>query len=981
MLPSLSRYRIIDKLGAGGMGEVYLAEDTRLHRKVALKFLPTQFTTDPGRVQRFEKEARAASALNHPNILTIHEIGEVDGAHFIATEFVEGMTLRWRMSYEGLSLIEALDIAIQVAAALAAAHAVGIVHRDIKPENLMLRQDGYLKVLDFGLAKFTESQPPAAGSPSLTQMLTQTEPGMAMGTTPYMSPEQARGLQVDARTDIWSVGIVLYEMVAGRVPFKGETRNDIMAAILKTEPPPITVYMPTAPAELRRIITKALMKDRDQRYQTVNDLLLDLKSLKRAQELAAEKPHFGPPTGTEYTTMAHDAQTVMLENTTAQEVGASTKPQTEIRQTRLIAAPWLWLAAAFTALIVIALVWYSLRPRTEPEANLLATLATAQLVSWKSDLGEDLSNWARFSPDGKFIAFSSTRSGSSGIWVKQLSGGEAITSKRDKWTDFSPLWSPDGQQIAFLSNRGDQSGIWSMPTLGGTPMLLKSLGSRSQGLVAWSKDGKTIYFELNQNLYGLDVASKQTEALTNFAASSFALREFSLSPDNERIAYTDKQDEENDIWVMPLHGGQPVRLTNDRAEDNAPVWHPDGKRIIYSSVRNGVKQICVAYLDARSPVQITSGDNNQQVLDVSSDGAKILYSTARDESDIWGVKLDSGKEFQLTSDSGVELWPDVAPDSANIAYQASRATSVGANLFNCLILTQPTTPDSQQLQLATDGIEPRWSPDGSQLAFLRADKSLINLWTVRTTGGDAKPLTTGGILFGGFSLLPYNRFQTQDYQWSPDGRYLVYCAQRSDIANLWQVAADGSSTVQLSNNADPSLFFFNPIWSPDGQRLAWLALDAKKNSWAVWLRAAEKSAPIFQSNSVLRLVGWSATGQDLLVKSLEGTDDTSTTLSDVNLFALPLTGAAPRPIARLKAAFVHNTQLSPDRKEIAFAARQDGEGSLQVIPASGGNARKIISSNDARVYFSNLTWSPDGKTLYYSKQANWRVISMIDHFK
>ena len=264
------------------------------------------------------------------------------------------------------------------------------------------------------------------------------------------------------------------------------------------------------------------------------------------------------------------------------------------------------------------------------------------------------------------MAFSSTRSGSSGIWIKQLSGGEAITSKRDKWTDFSPLWSPDGQQIAFLSNRGDQSGIWSMPTLGGTPMLLKSLGSRSQGLVAWSKDGKTIYFELNQNLYALDVAAKQTAALTDFAALSFALREFSLSPDNERIAYTDWQDEEKDIWVMPLRGGQSVRLTHDRAEDNAPVWHPDGKRIIYSSVRNGVKQICVAYLDARPPLQITSGDNNQQVLDVSSDGAKILYSTARDESDIWGVKLDSGKEFQLTSDSGVELWPDVAPDSANI---------------------------------------------------------------------------------------------------------------------------------------------------------------------------------------------------------------------------------------------------------------------------------------------------------------------------
>jgi Tol biopolymer transport system component len=981
MLPSLSRYRIINKLGAGGMGEVYLAEDTRLHRKVALKFLPAHFITDAGRVQRFEKEARAASSLNHPNILTIHEIGEDDGAHFIATEFVEGMTLRRRMTAGRLSLMEALEIAIQVAAALQAAHAVGIIHRDIKPENLMLRQDGYVKVLDFGLAKFTESQPPIDGSLLPTQPLTQTEPGLIMGTTPYMSPEQLRGVKVDARTDIWSLGIVLYEMVAGHLPFKGETRNDCMASILKTEPPPITFYAPAAPAELRRIITKTLMKDSAQRYSTVNHLLLDLKSLKRTKEVTDEKQPFGASFANEHTTVAHDAQTVVIENTTAQEAGAPTKPQTRGLRTRIFAARRLWLAVLFTALLVAVWVWSPWQARNEPEANLLASLATTQLVSWKSDLGEDVSNWARFSPDGKLIAFSSTRSGSSDIWIKQLSGGEPITSKRDKWTDFSPIWSPDGQQIAFLSDHDDQTGIWTMPAFGGTPTPLKPLDNRSQSLVAWSKDGKTIYFELNQNLYALDVASKQTEPLTNLAAARFALREFSLSPDEERLAYTDWQDQQKDIWVMPIRGGQAVRVTNDRAEDNAPVWHPDGKRIIYSSLRNGVRQICVAYLDARPPVQITSGDNHHEVLDVSKDGAKILYSTTRDESDIWGVKLDSGKEFQLTSDIGVELWPDLSPDGATVAYQASRITSVGAKLFNCLILTQPAAHDGQPLQLAADGFEPRWSPDGKQLAFLRFDKGVFNLWAVRAAGGDASALTTGGILFGGFSLLPYNRFQTQDFQWSPDGHQLVYCAQQSDIANVWQVDADGSNATQLSDNAEPELLFFNPVWSPDGQRLAWLAFDPKKKSWGVWLRQAAKSAPIFQSNSVLRLVGWSPNGQELIVKSIEGANDASLMPSDVNLFALPLTGKGPRPIARLKATFVHNLQLSPDGKEIAFATRQDEAGSLQVIPASGGDARKIISSNDARVYFSNLTWSPDGKTLYYGKQANWRVISMIDHFK
>ncbi|MFL6215546.1 MAG: protein kinase domain-containing protein [Blastocatellia bacterium] len=974
MFPALTRYRILDKLGAGGMGEVYLAEDTRLHRRVALKFLPTQFTSDATRVRRFEKEARAASALNHPNILTIHEIGEADGAHFIATEFVEGSTLRRRLSLGPLSLMDSLEIAIQVAAALQAAHTIGIIHRDIKPENLMLRHDGYVKVLDFGLAKFIEH--PTLEESLPTQAATQTEPGLAMGTTPYMSPEQTRGLKVDARTDIWSLGVVLYEMITGHLPFTGETRTDIMAAILKSEPTPLATYAPHAPAEMRRIISRMLIKDCDQRYQSVNDLLVDLRALKRAQESSPR----GPQSANDYTTVLHEAETVIDQNTTAPDLQPATQPHTLAQPTRVAAPRWWWIAALAALLIVVwLLIWRG--PRREQDANPLAQLATAQIISWKSDLGEDLSNWARFSADGKFIAFSSTRDGNSAIWIKQLSGGDPITSNHDKATDFSPIWSPDGQQIAFLSNRDEQSGIWVMPTFGGTPTPLKPLSQRSQGLVAWSKDGKTIYYEFNQNLYALDVASKQSTALTDLASSSYGLREFSLSPDGERIAYVDWQDQQKDIWIMPLRGGPASRLTNDRDEDGAPIWLPDGKRILYSSVRNGVQQICVAYLDGRPPVQITFGDNDHQALDVSADGAKVLYATTRDESDLWSVRLDNGKESQLTADIGVELWPDLSPDNATIAYQASRATSVAANLFNCLILTQPLSLDGPRRQLATDGLDPRWSPDGSQLAFLRLDKSQFNLWTVRAAGGDARQLTTGGILFGGFSLLPYNRFQTQDYQWSPDGRSLVYCARQGDAANVYQVAADGSAVTPLSTNQEAGLLFFNPVWSPDGRRLAWLALDTSKRKWSVWLRDGDKSAPQFQSDAVLRLVGWSATGQELLIKSIEGSNDTALTPEEVSLFALPVAGGTPRPIARLKAAFIHNIQLSPDRKEIAFAAREEGEGSLRVVSVSGGEIKTVARSNDARVYYSGLTWATDGKALYYSKQANWRVISLIDHFK
>ncbi len=293
----LGHYRITALVGAGGMGEVYLAEDVLLGRRIALKLLPAQFTVDGERVRRFEQEARSASALNHPNIVTIHEISSENGTPFIATEFVDGETLRATLSRSRLSLGDALDVAVQVASALSTAHKAKIVHRDIKPENIMLRGDDRLvKVLDFGLAKLLETHsPPRADSAAPTKAMAQTGAGVVMGTVSYMSPEQARGLAVDERTDVWSLGVVLYEMVAGRLPFAGETPSDCVAEILKTVPPSLNGYAPDAPAELERIVTKALRKDAGERYQSVKELGLDLKSLKQRLEFEAELKRAGRP--------------------------------------------------------------------------------------------------------------------------------------------------------------------------------------------------------------------------------------------------------------------------------------------------------------------------------------------------------------------------------------------------------------------------------------------------------------------------------------------------------------------------------------------------------------------------------------------------------------------------------------------------------------------------------------------------------------
>jgi serine/threonine protein kinase len=282
----IAHYKILSTLGKGGMGEVYLALDTRLDRKVALKFLPQDLIKDDERVRRFEQEARSASALNHPNILTIYEIGETDGRRFIATEFIDGETLRQKLHEGPLKLASALNVADQIASALAEAHAAGIIHRDIKPENIMLRRDGIVKVLDFGLAKLTEQK--ESGPEDPTRALVKTSAGVLIGTVTYMSPEQARGLPVDARSDTWSLGVVLYEMMSGRAPFAGATTSDVIAAILEREPRSLTSISSEVPDELEWIVNKALTKDRDDRYQTARELLTDLRRLKQRLSVAAE---------------------------------------------------------------------------------------------------------------------------------------------------------------------------------------------------------------------------------------------------------------------------------------------------------------------------------------------------------------------------------------------------------------------------------------------------------------------------------------------------------------------------------------------------------------------------------------------------------------------------------------------------------------------------------------------------------------------
>ncbi|HEY5446729.1 MAG TPA: serine/threonine-protein kinase, partial [Pyrinomonadaceae bacterium] len=293
----LGRYEVRSLLGVGGMGEVYLAQDLQLRRLVALKLLPPQFTRDEERLRRFKQEAFAASSLNHPNIFTIFEIGQHGDTHFIATEYIDGQSLRQLTTQGPIQLERVLDWGTQIASALAAAHAAGIIHRDIKPDNIMVRRDGYVKVLDFGLAKLSEYKNLASDPEAATLQVIQTDPGKVMGTASYMSPEQTRGLQLDERTDIWSLGVILYELIAGRPPFEGLSTSDVVASILRTDPVPLQRFSPDVPAELHRIVRKALHKDPDERYHLAKEMAIDLRNLRRDLELNAEIERSVQPVG------------------------------------------------------------------------------------------------------------------------------------------------------------------------------------------------------------------------------------------------------------------------------------------------------------------------------------------------------------------------------------------------------------------------------------------------------------------------------------------------------------------------------------------------------------------------------------------------------------------------------------------------------------------------------------------------------------
>lgn len=943
----ISHYRILQRLGAGGMGEVYLAEDTGLNRKVAIKLLPADSIADPQAKRRLVREAQAAAAFDHPNICAIHEVGEEDGRSFIVMQYVEGETLASRIRRKPLELRESLDIAVHVADALAEAHSRGIIHRDVKPQNVMLTARSQVKVLDFGLAALIPDKRPVDTEADTLSML--TAPGTTVGTVAYMSPEQVRGLDLDGRSDIFSLGVTIYQMVAGRLPFEGSTPADALAATLKTDPAPLADFVPSAPTELQRIVSRALSKDRGQRYQTCEELLADLRGVKDEIEFA--------------TKLNRTPGAVIPSRLTPDRLFSPRRALIPLVMAALIGAAW-WTLKGF---------------RDRPEAERSPSLNSRELHSWKSERGETTLH-ARFSRDGKYIAYSLTSGGRIGIWVKQtVTGADPLLITRGKTDNLWPIWSPDDQQVAFVSREGDRTGIWAMPAFGGMPTLLKNLEETSPEPIRWSKDGRTIYYQWRSNLYALDLASKATTKMTNFDPLKVPFKRFSISPDENRIAYNDTNDGQIDIWVASMQGGDPVQVTDDADEDMHPVWHPDGKRIIYTSNRDGRYEICESFLDGRKPLQITSaGGIDRTVWDISSDGTRIVQISTRDDADIYGVEIDTGREFDVPHfEIGLKLWPEASPDGQTVAFHFA---STLEKLMKSSIVSRPIAPGGRQTQLASGGYNLSWSPDGSKLAFMRLSDS-FNIFTVNARGVDEKQLTDGGCYVSGYTYLPSNRF-VRDYSWSPDSSKIAYSSGKSGAGNIRTINADGSGDGQITRNTDTNLNYYGPLWSPDGKRIAYVSgtraptADGKR-IWSLRLAGPTESDIIFQAGSFVRLVGWSESGKDLIIA--KDKDDNSANPIVVDVLGITTSGER-RAIVSLNSAYPPTIQLSPDRRTIAFVSDRDGTDNIWVVPVTGREARRITLNTDPKLYIANPTFSPDSKAIYYSKQIRWNLISMIENF-
>ncbi|MGA7237779.1 MAG: protein kinase [Bryobacteraceae bacterium] len=765
-------YEVQSLLGAGGMGEVYRARDARLNRTVALKILPSQVAADPGRRQRFEQEARSASALNHPNIVSVYDIGEQDGLAFIVSELIEGESLRDVIKRGPLPLSRLLDLAGQTAAALAAAHAAGIVHRDLKPENIMLTRDGRAKILDFGLAKQTAA---AAAGGAETRTVTQTSAGSVIGTAAYMSPEQVRGEPVDHRSDIFSFGLVLFECITGKAPFERPIGVEIMAAILREDPAELPETVSPA---LRQIVWHCLEKEPDHRFHSARDLEFALRTV----SVSSSRSTGSVPA--------------------IHEKGAS---------------KWIWrVAAGLVAALLIGLAIPHLLERAPIE------LANYRLTPFATDQEPEFE--AAWSPDGKSIAYLKTIDGTPQLMVRALRASSPIQLTHDQVEVTHAFWSPDSSLLYYVSRyvEGNSEGaVWEISPAGGrAKRIVQGLGA-----AAISPDGKALAIWQGHSEDGLKVlgsvviSSPPGAESKSYSPAPYASAELSLanrlwfSPDGKSILLA-VGDNSTQLWLLPFPAGSapPRRLfTNtDLGIGARASWMPDSRHAVLSfgAGLGGPHSLWMADLKSETMRRLTASTLGHDQPSLSPDGSRMAFTTVADDYDLVKLPLDGSAPGTLTANSRNELSPSWSPDGEQIIYSTDRTGELEIWIRNLKagldrpIVTARDFPPGTTTALA----DPVFSPDGTRFAFVRySTNEPVEVWFEPSVGGAPIRLAPEHI---------------QAQVWSPDGTSIAGLVRRD---NPWQPAIIGVGADMSAHLIPKAPFCFTPLdWSPTGD---WLACE------------------------------------------------------------------------------------------------------------------------------------------------------------
>ena len=776
----IGTYKIEKLLGAGGMGEVYLASEARLNRRVALKILPSEFVADDERVARFEREARAVSALNHPNLVTIYDLGSLDGLHYIAMEYVEGRTLR-ELAGGRLKLRELLSIVSQAAEALAAAHRAGVVHRDVKPENIMVRADGYVKVLDFGLAKLLEAHADGIGATA------ETQDGAVMGTLAYMSPEQAAAEPLDARTDVWSLGVVLYELATGRKPFAGRNRRETVNAILSEEPEPVTETDAGMPPELDHILAKALEKDRELRYQTASDLRADLKRLGREMDSTPSQSGSGR--------RSYGVRRAA--------VRARTRAKHLLVYSGLL-------------LLVGAAAFFGWRLLKSPEDG--PDWSRATHLQLTDQAGTEFH--PSLAPDGKTFVYSSDQTGNFDLYLQRVGGKNPTNLTKDSAVNESqPVFSPDGERIAFRSER-EPAGVYVMGATGENVRLVAEEGFHP----SWSPDGRDIVYSTRgrdapdvrntrpSQLRVVNVESGATRLLCELDAMQPA-----WSPHGTRVAFWFMPTSvgRSDVATIPSTGGEPVVITNDATTNWNPVWSPDGRYLYFASDKSGSMSFWRVRVEEETgrvlsePEAVNTPSKFSRHLGFSRDGRRMIYVQTDNQANIQAADFDArtekviGEPHWVTRGDRQVIRPELSPDGRQFLLRVPRRTQDDIALVN--------RDGSNWRDLTDDKFfdrYPRWSPDGKKVAFASDRGGSYEIWTMDADGTNLRQLT--------FNSPPNTSFPV----WSPDGTRLLYRRSGVNLILDLRKGFHEQTPEQLPWHENPQDYFVVWDWSPDGKKLA-----------------------------------------------------------------------------------------------------------------------------------------------------------------